>query len=494
LTPGTTISAPRNVLPWFSALALLLGACGESPTPPPERLDPGISLASGALSDTVQSEPSAALVFRVAGPDGLARAGVVVRFEPVPVQVAGFPVLPVEVSRAREPNFRGLAVDTTDRQGRASVRVRAGTGAGPAQIRVSVPEFGYQKTITYTVLPGSASRVVAEPRDTAVFSGNSLVLRAWTVDLFGNARADAVSFAALSGPVAVQPNGTATAGDRPSRAAVVARSGALADTVYLSVVPPGWLAVQSFDPGNGGPRGFVMLQVDGSEHRTVAPGLDNRVAPKGFGWSADGEALFVPRESRIHRIERNGGETTVREFAGPVTSVRPSRDGAWIYFTVADRTWQNASLYRMRPDGTGPERITSPPYGRSEYGSSPSPDGRHLAFVSNAGGGRVHVWDLAGAHDTGVSLPGRAVAWSPVAAEIAYHDGERLRVIRPDGSPLRDLGAIRGEPTTIDWSPDGNWIVISFVWGAPVTVVDARTGLHLPLGYAASMGEAAWGP
>jgi dipeptidyl aminopeptidase/acylaminoacyl peptidase len=476
-----------------TAVALLAG-CGDMPTPPPEVFEPGIMLVSGALTDTVQATPAQPLTFRVAGPDGLARAGLVVRFEPEPVQVRGYTVYPITVSRSTASDFRNFAVDTTDHRGLAAVRIQVGPDAGPARIKVSVPELGYQHTSTFVILPGSAAHVVAAPRDTAVYAGNQLQLRGVATDLFGNRRGDPVTFAALNGPVTVLGSGTVTAGAQPGRAAVVARFGPMADTAYVSVVPRGWLAVQTFNPGNGGPLGFMLTQLDGSENRILAPGLDNRVQPKGFGWSADGQALFIPRANRIVRLELSGAESTLREFAGPVTSVRASRDGAWIYFTATDPYWQSAAIHRMRPDGSGLERITSPSYGRSEYSPSPSPDGRYLAFVSNMAWGRVHVWDLEGNRDMGVAVPGRAAAWSPVASEIAYHDESQLRVMRPDGSLLRDLGTLRGIPSTIDWSPDGNWIVISFVWGLAVTVVHAQSGLQLPLGNAESMGEAAWRP
>ena len=40
-----------------------------------------------------------------------------------------------------------------------------------------------------------------------------------------------------------------------------------------------------FDPGNGGPQGLFLMQLDGAGRDSLAPGLINNFTTQGFGWS-----------------------------------------------------------------------------------------------------------------------------------------------------------------------------------------------------------------
>ena len=70
-----------------------------------------------------------------------------------------------------------------------------------------------------------------------------------------------------------------------------------------------------------------------------------------------------------------------------------SSDGRWLIFT-SERAG-SADIYRVHPDGSGLERLTSDP--AYEDQAALSPDGSTLAFVSTRGSGMADIWllDLA---------------------------------------------------------------------------------------------------
>src|SRR5262249_12246944 len=67
-----------------------------------------------------------------------------------------------------------------------------------------------------------------------------------------------------------------------------------------------------------------------------------------------------------------------------------SADGKWIVFT--SERGGSADIYRMHPDGSGLEQLTTGPT-YDDQGAL-SPDGRTLAFVSTRGGGTANIWLL----------------------------------------------------------------------------------------------------
>ena len=99
-----------------------------------------------------------------------------------------------------------------------------------------------------------------------------------------------------------------------------------------------------------------------------------------------------------------------------------SPDGASIVFT-SERNG-SADLYRVKPDGSGLERLTdSPAY---DDQAAFSPDGKQLVFVSTRGGGTADLWTL---------------------------DLQTKRAKALTSGPGGDF-----RPS---WSPDGRWIAFS---------------------------------
>ena len=154
-----------------------------------------------------------------------------------------------------------------------------------------------------------------------------------------------------------------------------------------------------------------------------------------------------------------------------------SYDGKWIVFT--DEHAGQSDIYRVHPDGSGLERLTTDP-AFDDQGTL-SPNGAMLAFVSTRADGYANIWLLDIASGKYRNLTPGAFAslrpsWSPDGAWIAFSSDrdaapgafpgqwEMLQstgiyVVHPDGTGLRRItraGGVAGSPS---WSADGKRIL-----------------------------------
>jgi Tol biopolymer transport system component len=267
-----------------------------------------------------------------------------------------------------------------------------------------------------------------------------------------------------------------------------------------SVVPRAWVATQQHDPGNGGPLGVYLMQLDGSGRQRLANGLDNAfVSGQGFGWSPDGSDLAIARGSAVDLVTPGSPERAVVQLPGPVfLGARFSRDGAWIHFARA-----GAGLFRVRPDGTGLQHlgIGGTVWGE-DYRPSPSPDGTAVVYGSfRSPCGQedcIRILDVATSTDrvfgpNDFLVRGTNAAWSPTGDLIAYASRAGVGVIRPDGSGQRVLAADVRIVSWMDWSPDGRWLLVSGGTG-PVLLFDMPSGRRIPVPTLSTYGATAWRP
>jgi TolB protein len=171
---------------------------------------------------------------------------------------------------------------------------------------------------------------------------------------------------------------------------------------------------------------LFVARADGSGRRRLTRGAEAEAAP---AWSPDGRRLVAVRRTANGRsslvvLPAAGGPA--RRITRGAVDVSPSwgRDGRIAFVRIDPRT-NAGGLYVVRADGGGLRRI------------------------------------LRG-------LPGATgPVWSPDGSRLAVALGDRLVVVRPDGTGRRDVvrltsdpGGARREPQPA-WSPDGRHLAFS---------------------------------
>jgi Tol biopolymer transport system component len=214
---------------------------------------------------------------------------------------------------------------------------------------------------------------------------------------------------------------------------------------------------------------LVVVPVAGGAARPVGA---RGVRLRGPSWSRDGRWLVYESDSAsfrdLYRVDRSGA--TARLTNDPEGNYSPevSPDGAWVLFQ-SSRTRDGVQIFRMRPDGSGQQRLTD--VARDHWGARWSPDGRRIVFVSDRqGADRLWVMDADGKNQRRLTredtLPGTIEAqpsWAPAGPERVAHvlrrAGEPVRIRIQQGDRVRQVpvGA-RGGDDTPTWSRDGRYL------------------------------------
>jgi Tol biopolymer transport system component len=477
---------------WVAALiaVIVLAACGSGTGPRSgSSRSFGIRVvAGGGQEDTISTLLTQALVVQIAPSPIASIAHQVVQFQSVMADSAG--TGNAFVASLASQGFSSFAVDTTNASGQASIQILFGLQSGRAKIQVAVPEFGYVDTVTFVILPGRATGVVAAPKDTALYAGKSGTLHSSAVDRAGNPRpGDPVTYTVTSGPVtAAGPKVTATA---LGLASVLARSDGFSDSTVISVVPTGTLAATS-DSG-----GVVMFNIDGSGFVALT-----RVAATDVKWAPSGTSVvFVCPEGNAGVMplctSDLKGNVLVLDVSDTTADAWPffSRDGTWIYYSRI--TDARGILDRIHPDGTGADTVHTTNPG-DDYWESPSPDGDSVAYV-DLNSGNLRILTLATGAVTDLGIPAHSPQWSPHSDLIAYlaSDGGAgpIAVAHATGAGQHTIGINTNQyDFDIDWSPDGQWVVGRNATTTLLELVNVTSGLVLPLGYTGALGSPTWQP
>ena len=476
----------------LAALSVLvpptLAACGDlNGTTAPTPLSPdsvGLHIVAGKTgTDTISTQFAQALLVELRDDRGQPMADHVIRFATQPVEVGPYSSLfGAYLSPVDRNDLRTFVSDTTDARGRARVLVTLGSRAGPALVVVTDPDHGTADTATFTVQPGAPAALSAGPADTTIAVGASFTVRATVIDRAGNKRSDAVTYAAVGSALSV--SGTTVSGSAVGVGQVIATAGKVADTVSVSVPPTGVLAAFT-------PRGLATFNTDGSGFTALTTTLTYGTVT---AWSPAGTELAFDRPySQPFQITNlTGGVRTGPTFARYSLYPEYSRDGQWIYYTrYAYR------LARVHPDGTGDTLVTmlSPSYDQSP---SPSPDGTKLVYARGYYPDQLWMLDLASGQSTDLRVPGAYPAWSPSGSLIAFlatSDGNRVKVVSPDGTGVRTVGdATSDYSLQIDWSADGQWIVARNSRRNRLEIINATSGQAIPLTYSPSYLGPSWKP
>ncbi|MGA9585301.1 MAG: hypothetical protein WBQ95_08230 [Terracidiphilus sp.] len=196
-----------------------------------------------------------------------------------------------------------------------------------------------------------------------------------------------------------------------------------------------WLAISCSMPGKPETRVYIVPTA-GGEPRLLTENPSSYF----HSWSPDGKTIAFTRPNHtgggnILSISVQGGtETALTTGTGMSDDPDYSADGKWIYFN-SDRAGGLMQIWRMRPDRTGAEQVTSDDY--NNWTPHPSPDGKSIVVVS-------YDKDVKG---------------HPANKDIA------LRILSVDGKMhvLVNLVGGAGSDNVPNWAPDGTHLAfVSF--------------------------------
>ena len=149
--------------------------------------------------------------------------------------------------------------------------------------------------------------------------------------------------------------------------------------------------------------------------------------------------------------------------AGSAGAVVPGQNGK-IAFVGKDG---DEEIYVVNPDGSGLTQLTS--NAANDGAPTWSPDGKHIAFISNRDGDyEIYVMGADGSNPTQLTdaagYEGEP-AWSPDGQRLAFssdRDGDlEIYVMSADGSNEAPLTSNTDYDSTPTWSPDGKRIAFS---------------------------------
>lgn len=185
-----------------------------------------------------------------------------------------------------------------------------------------------------------------------------------------------------------------------------------------------WIALS--DKTETGQSAIYRVPLEGG----VPERLVEEVPSWWHGWSPDGRAITYAaargRGVTVFLRPLGGAEVCLAEGFDHADGPDFSADGAWVWFN-GERDGA-VNLWRVRPDGTGLERMTA---GRSvDWFPHPSPCGRHVVYLAYPEGTAGH----------------------PGGLDVT------LRLMPQAGGASREVVALHGGQGTINvpsWAPDG---------------------------------------
>ena len=193
------------------------------------------------------------------------------------------------------------------------------------------------------------------------------------------------------------------------------------------------------------------------------------------GWGqADGKNADNPADPSLptgigQAVTSSGGEAWVVGAMRRLTDSAGYRSPSWspdgrhIAYVSQRGSYGKAEIYVMDSDGSNSRRLTDHP----EQVESPSwsPDGQHIAFVSQRGTSDIYVMDSDGSNPrrlTDHSADDRFPSWSPDGQYIAFEserdDRVGIYVMDSDGSNPHRLTDHSADYRFPSWSPDGRHI------------------------------------
>lgn len=498
----------------LTAVAIVACGSGESPTPPVAR--PPFSIVSGnAVTDSIQARLSQPLMVEVRTTDGAPRAGVAVSFVAMP---------PTDTSRRAEraivvaPRvtalFAGQTTDTTDAKGRAGVLVQLGTVAGSAAVAIRTPD-GLTDTARFTVTAGNVVQLSMAFRDTTLMANESLDRIATMLDRFGNAPTTAASLtlsSLIDSAVTLTASGGARAIGTFGRARIGVQGAGKPDSAFISVVPAATIAYSDNDLAS-----MFTARLNGTVLRQFSKYVnETHAAPFSIDWDPSGAGRFVIAANQtgiyqaLFMVDTSGSYRAIEPFSyePSIGTGHFSTDGQWVYYSKGYQSKVTGQIdtydiYRIHPDGTGSERVYSPPTGTIGYWNPvPVPGGRYLIVT----GWDAQQYRFTARLDvtTGATVqygpyfnPSYCAASDLVA--MTAQDG-RLWVVKSDGTglhalpPMPGTGSGNGGYSPPGWSPDCAWMLAVNEKNSRPVVIRMSDGAIVPISVGSRPYDLAWKP
>lgn len=152
------------------------------------------------------------------------------------------------------------------------------------------------------------------------------------------------------------------------------------------ISPDGTLIVISDSTEAGSSAIYSLPFAGGTPHR-----ITEKVPSYWHGWSPDGKTIaYVANRSGTYQVYTcpltGGDETQVTSDFDHCDGPDFTPDGQWIWFNGEKNG--EVALWRIRPDGSGAEKMTNDE--RVNWFPHPSPDGRHILYVAYEHGVKGH--------------------------------------------------------------------------------------------------------
>jgi TolB protein len=114
-------------------------------------------------------------------------------------------------------------------------------------------------------------------------------------------------------------------------------------------------------------------------------------------WSPDGQSLVFQRGGRLFRVARDGGEPSeipLRSSGGDPYTVRFSRDGQSIYYSVITGPRETHDFWRLSLSDGAASRVTKLEGRRGDISDALAVDSRYLYFAWREDEGDIWVMDV----------------------------------------------------------------------------------------------------
>jgi hypothetical protein len=477
------ISAWRRALPF--SLTAIVACSGDRPTSTDTTAPPGKPglILSGAIdaTDTINARLAQPLTVVVHDSLGQPAALKAIRFTALR-SVATQPLAGMQ--NPDDGTIVSSLTLLTGPDGRVSVYVSLGSLVGASGIAVQTVDAPiYKDTARFTVLTGAPASITSVPKDTAVTPGKSYAVTATVYDRARNVLPQTPSYRALDASVSLSPTQVVTTSTVARGGVVVSVGAKVADTAWVSVVPPGSMAIRKQNVVK-----VVMFDGQLVADVNVAAGSPNPGLPiPGPEWTPDGQAFYsvlgfqYDPKPGLYRIDLAGKQTLVSScsystcpqdpsvFTMPagITSFSVSPDGRTLFAAVDGCNYQGI-LYSAQFGSTAAPQRLSPPNADDCFNTvhrwpSVSPDRSTLAFENDSSyfsGFTIQFMDLATHTVRPLRLGGERPRWSPFGDQVAFVNAQSVWLVRPDGTGLRRLTmSDRQYLAGVTWSTDGHWLL-----------------------------------